>query len=226
VKNKKEEKLVVGSIDIQVLLAFGFGVIFIITALAFSISTPNPSPFSQWVFITVLALASAGAGAVIPGLIRIQLPYASAGGALALFVIVFATKPAIVGTIVNLIEPKHDPLPTIQAFLGRIDTGRVEEAWQSMDNIARAGPAQDLDQIRKIYANARAPLGDVRQRTEIGANLFYSPAGYPIGVYRLATFRTHFLSGQCYLEKVLVRANDKLEWNVYDHNIDPHSIAC
>jgi hypothetical protein len=62
--------------------------------LVIAIWLPHPTENQWFIFRVVLALAAGGVGAVIPGLIRVQAPqYIRAGGALALFVIVFWFNP-------------------------------------------------------------------------------------------------------------------------------------
>jgi hypothetical protein len=83
----------------QMIVAFVFGVAFVVTLLIIAIRFPNPTPFQYKVFQTVLALAAAGVAAMVPGFIDINLKLSEeilirAGGALAVFVIVFFLKPA------------------------------------------------------------------------------------------------------------------------------------
>ena len=77
-------------------LAFAFGVFFIIVMLfiAGSHRKQDPPPFALWVYRVVLALAAGGIGAVVPGWIYIEVSmYVRAGGAIALFVIVYMINP-------------------------------------------------------------------------------------------------------------------------------------
>ncbi|HTG34132.1 MAG TPA: hypothetical protein VLB76_14485 [Thermoanaerobaculia bacterium] len=77
------------------LAAFAFGVIFVIVLLALALFVSNPTPFQYIVFRVVLALAAAGVAAMIPGFLQIQIAqWIRAGGALAVFVIVFFYNPA------------------------------------------------------------------------------------------------------------------------------------
>lgn len=79
----------------QQLFAFGFGVTFVVTMLILAIAFPNPTPFQYTVFRVTLALATAGVTAMIPGFIEIELPnWLRAGGALAVFVVVYFYNPA------------------------------------------------------------------------------------------------------------------------------------
>src|SRR5262245_15907864 len=75
--------------------AFGFGVVFIVATLALAIAFPNPTLFQFTVFRIVLALAAAGVAAMIPGFIELQVSeWIRAGGALAVFVLVYFYNPA------------------------------------------------------------------------------------------------------------------------------------
>lgn len=74
--------------------AFIFGVIFVVVMLYMTWFVPNPTPTQWFTFRVVLALAAAGVGALLPGLISVNAPpYVRAGGALALFVLVFWFNP-------------------------------------------------------------------------------------------------------------------------------------
>lgn len=77
------------------LAAFAFGVFFVVVLLVLALFVPKPTPFQYTVFRVVLALAAAGAAAMIPGFLQVQIAqWLRAGGALAVFVIVFFYNPA------------------------------------------------------------------------------------------------------------------------------------
>jgi energy-coupling factor transporter transmembrane protein EcfT len=77
------------------LAAFAFGVLFVVILLVLALFVPNPTAFQYTVFRVVLALAAAGAAAMIPGFLEVQVAqWIRAGGALAVFVIVFFYNPA------------------------------------------------------------------------------------------------------------------------------------
>jgi hypothetical protein len=83
----------------QMICAFVFGVGFIIAILVLAIRYPTPTPYQYRVFRIVLSLAAGGVAAMIPGLINVEFnPIAGflirAGGAVAVFVIVFFFNPA------------------------------------------------------------------------------------------------------------------------------------
>ncbi|MBU0545621.1 MAG: hypothetical protein KKH97_09805 [Proteobacteria bacterium] len=87
---------------------FIFGVIFVSVVLVLAVFIPNPSPSQHETFKIVLALAAAGIGGILPGFININAAFNKfmlrAGGALALFLVVFFFTPA---------APAHIPTPII-----------------------------------------------------------------------------------------------------------------
>lgn len=82
----------------DVIAAFTFGVVFVIVLLGFSALIPRPTPFQYTVYRIVLSLAAAGVAATVPGFLNVNLDAKGvairAGGALAVFVIVYFLKPA------------------------------------------------------------------------------------------------------------------------------------
>lgn len=84
----------------QIIIAFIFGVTFIVLLLILAITFPKPTPFQYSVFRITLSLAVAGVAAMIPGFINLDVNpnvglLIRAGGALAVFVIVFFFNPAL-----------------------------------------------------------------------------------------------------------------------------------
>jgi len=88
--------------------AFTFGVTFFIVMLGVSVALPSPTETQWFVFRVILAAAAAGFGAVVPGLIIVHVgSRIRAGGAIALFVLVYAVNPP------KLIERPQDPVTQI-----------------------------------------------------------------------------------------------------------------
>lgn len=83
---------------------FVFGVLFVILLIVLALFVPKPTPFQYTVFRIVLALAAAGVAAFIPGFIDVAISnWLRAGGAIAVFVIVYFFSPA------NLVsQPERD----------------------------------------------------------------------------------------------------------------------
>jgi hypothetical protein len=86
----------------QGIALFAFGVIFITAMLVLALVIPHPTPIQYLVIRIVLALAGAGIAGlltgfidvVIPGLDPNARPLVAAGGALAVFVIIYFKSPA------------------------------------------------------------------------------------------------------------------------------------
>jgi hypothetical protein len=74
---------------------FAFGVIFVVVILVLAFFVPNPSPMLYLVMRVILSLATASVATLLTGFINIQIPnFLKAGGAFAVFVIVFFYNPA------------------------------------------------------------------------------------------------------------------------------------
>lgn len=103
--NKKNERF----------LAFAFGVTFVVVLLALATLFPNPTPFQYTVFRIVLALAAAGVASMISGFLEVEIPTKlKAGGAFAVFVIVFFFSPAgLVGVTVETEQDKELKKPVV-----------------------------------------------------------------------------------------------------------------
>ena len=74
---------------------FVFGLVFLSVLILIALGIPNPTAFQLLVFRIVLALSAGGIGALIPGFLMIQYrTVLRAGGALAVFVLVYFVNPA------------------------------------------------------------------------------------------------------------------------------------
>ena len=124
------------------LLVFIFGVTFILIILVIAIFIPEPKPFQWNIFKTVLALAGAGIAAFIPGFIEVEINrFVRAGGALAVFGLLFFNNPA--NLIVNYKEvtKKYDLL-----------SFRLGDDITTADfviNQVTKGDSADIDEIKK-----------------------------------------------------------------------------
>src|SRR5947209_7642695 len=84
---------------LALILAFVFGVAFLAALLVLAVAIPNPTQTQFEILRIVIALAAGGVAAVIPGLLDLQLKQGAgfalrAGGALAVFVVVYFYSPA------------------------------------------------------------------------------------------------------------------------------------
>jgi hypothetical protein len=83
--------------DWEKIAIFAFGVFFVLILVTIALFVKNPTQFQIFIFRVVLALAGAGIGALIPGFLNIETAVLRntirAGGALAIFVIIYLLNP-------------------------------------------------------------------------------------------------------------------------------------
>jgi hypothetical protein len=202
--------------------------------LFFATQYPNPTSSQLFTFGVVLALAAAGVGAILPGSLGVEwtgvggLPAVRAGGALAMFAMVFAFQPKIEQAIVRITPPKESPFPVAEEFLEANDGGDMSRVWTLLDADAKGLVVGSEVELRELYQNSVSPLGRVIHRAKKGASLVETPPGFPIGAYRQINFKTQFeTDGQrCRLEVITVRANQDMQWRVFSYVISPETVEC
>jgi hypothetical protein len=86
-----------------------FGITFLAVLLFIAKFFPDPTPFQYTIFRVVLALSAAGVAALTPHFLDINIPGIRAGGAFAVFVLVYSYSPA--SLVVQL--PSSEELPRI-----------------------------------------------------------------------------------------------------------------
>jgi len=73
---------------------FAFGVVFVVALLVLAIAFPEPTAFQYTVFRIVLVLAASGVAAFVPGFLEVDVRnWVRAGGAIAVFVIIYFFSP-------------------------------------------------------------------------------------------------------------------------------------
>ena len=96
--NKKVNSSTTKISNWEKIAGFIFGATFVTMLLVMSIFIPDPTPTQYAIFKTILAIAAAGIGGILAGTIHIegsvQKWAVKAGGAMALFVIVYFFTPA------------------------------------------------------------------------------------------------------------------------------------
>lgn len=207
---------------LQTWLAFAFGVIFVSVLLYLATGIKNPDPTAVRIYLTVLSLASAGVGAVLPGFMEVQYKgFFRAGGALALFALVYLNAPAIGSTVVRTVTPTVPSFPVVEKFLGTIDAGNPTPSWDMLPSAARAQVDNSESNWTRLYENARAPLGKVMSRTLVGESKVEASTGpFPPGVYKAYTFKSKFQKDAAYrMETVILRGNEKEQWEIFLYNI-------
>ncbi len=151
------------------LLAFAFGVVFVIVLLILASAVPHPTPFQYTVFRIVLALAAGGVAAMIPGFITIDIPKVlRAGGALAVFVIVYFYSPAALTGVTVKTEQELEiekPLVSSQPNAS-LPTLVVTNSAQLMD---AAVWGQRYQSVTIDGVKAELPTGSVILANEVSA---------------------------------------------------------
>lgn len=209
----------VKSSNVDKYLVFAFGVIFIsvLLWLVFRETTPLTEDKAKLVHL-VSALAAAGVGAALPGNIDIQhRTWLRAGGAVALFVLVFVYDPARSvappGT-----WPNEDPDRVIQRHLSLIDKGDYDAAYDGLS--AEAKKQYSKAEFIKLFSAYRMPFGDVKSRNLIGINTLAEFQGLK-GPFKGYGYITSFASGVTAQEPIWTIVTGKNEWGVFSHVIYP-----
>ncbi|MBM0105827.1 hypothetical protein JM946_13890 [Steroidobacter sp. S1-65] len=140
------------------LLAFAFGVTFVAVMLILAVVVKNPTSYQYTVFRIVLALATAGVAAMIPGfMVAKTSTIIRAGGALAVFAIVYFFSPA--GIVKSQQEVELDePLVISRPDL---DTSRE---WAGMLPQARASAPDRVEVLNITHADALIEPGVLHRR--------------------------------------------------------------
>jgi hypothetical protein len=153
-----------GFIGPDKILAFVFGVFFVSILLVIARSDRQPSPIGILIYRVVLALAAAGIGAVIPGMIDVNIsPVIRAGGAIALFVIVYWFKPAdlVAGPRNAAEEPAGKPSSkskTHKGQLGQQPPSQNAERFESMERFKVLAGQSHKGQLGQLSPSQNAEL--------------------------------------------------------------------
>ena len=94
----------------QSITAVAFGTSFIVVLLIIAIFIPYPTAFQIFIFRVTMSLAAGGVGAIVPGYTKLQFKnWLRAGGASALFVLVFLVNPPeLITETPESSEPKQE----------------------------------------------------------------------------------------------------------------------
>ena len=177
----------------ELVAAFVFGCVFLILILVIALFKPSPTPFEYTVFRITIALAAAGVGAILPGFLDVQFRnWLRAGGALALFVVVYFFAPAAM----PVSEPSLGPEPTTDAklkaeeWLSFVDQKEFRKAYMRMADSFKA--QFPFSQFEELISRERNSLGITRTRQFVSATPFESPPGARKGFYRQYGYTVNF----------------------------------
>jgi hypothetical protein len=176
----------------SLIAAFAFGVTFVVAVMSIALFRPNPTAFEYTVFRIVIALAAAGVGAVLPGFLDVQFKnWLRAGGALAIFVVVYFFAPVVPTPVDPVVdEPKVDAKAPADSWLALVDQQKYREAYDAMaKGFQEKYPYTQFDEL---LARERGALGKLIDRTFVSSTPFVSPPGAPKGAYRQYVYRSNF----------------------------------
>jgi len=143
----KNHAIAHGLAGYELTAVFTFGVIFVVVLLILAIVFPHPTPFQYLVFRIVLALAASGIAALVPGFIEVNVSkWLRAGGAIAIFVLVYFFSPADLVT-----EPARstkEDSEIVQLALGYSRAGRHAQALVTLKSLIDRSPNDHLLQYR------------------------------------------------------------------------------
>lgn len=197
------------------LLAFIFGVVFLSIILLIAIFIPNPTGFSYTIFRIVVALAAAGIGAVIPGFLNVSFRnLLRAGGAVALFIIVYFFAPAAIGSTDGITPPPPvtHASPVAKSWLQKVDGGLYKQAYQSMSKTFQKTYA--MDEVSNLIKGERIHLGAVESRVLNSTTHAVNPPGQPRGHYVAYGFKTRFANEERPIYEAVQVFGEDGQWKV------------
>jgi len=213
---------------LEVWVVFVFGVLALSALFAVAILAPDHNALLITISRVTLALACAGIAAIIPGFLDVELGKGAinairAGGALAVFVLVFFfNPPALIAPVQeyppHVPTPDEDYMPAINTWLRLIDAGDIASAYRIADEKTRE--EYSLELFRSLYTGYVKPLGKLQRRKLLGANsALVLPTGEK-GNFRIITYETKFENGPAQIERILVTAKGG-KWYVRNHTFVP-----
>jgi len=196
-------------------LAFTFGVVFLVVILAIAIWIPEPTGFSYTIFRIVIALAAAGVGAVIPGFLTVSFRNVlRAGGAIALFVIVYFFAPVAIGEgeARTPPPPAGSAKPAAEAWLATLDRGQVGDAYRSMSRGFQERYEQE--EMATLVDRERRALGPLVSRKLNATSSMVNPPGQPRGYYQSYGFKTKFANDPRFIYEAVHLYGEGGKWKV------------
>jgi hypothetical protein len=201
----------------EVIASAGLGVVFIVSIGVLAIYSPKPSSYQYSLFRTVTALAAAGIGAILPGFLDITFKnWLRAGGAVALFVVVYFFAPAppriVDGGTTTVEIPKASSQTAVSRWFALLDAGETGSAYQIMGSAFRAN--YPVSEFQSLVGETRLKLGALQSRTLISTAPQQSPPGQPTGAYLNNTYRTRFKNDSRDIYEAVILQAENHDWHV------------
>lgn len=147
----------------QIICAFLFGCVFICSLLVLALVVPNPTQYQYQTFRIVMSLAAAGVAAMIPGFLKVELTAATevtirAGGALAVFVIVYFFNPARLPEKGD--QPSEQPV-VINGGNNQFGSGNVQNIGTDSNTLSKVASLDEKTQDIVKLPDGRLKIGSV-----------------------------------------------------------------
>jgi hypothetical protein len=168
------------------LAVFVFGVVFVVVMLVLAVAIPSPTATQYDTFKIVLALAAAGVAAFIPGFLDVTVPgWIRAGGALAVFVLVFTKSPAnlvVTGPLAISMGSATSNSGAVVLDLGRVIAGQEVAAVLLVHNLSPVARHVDVQaapaELSAVWASGDTSMAipamehrDLRVRSQAAGSL-------------------------------------------------------
>lgn len=209
-----------GSMDLrnnwQLIFAFLFGVVFLGAIFFVAVQNPQLGDFAYTMLRIIVALAAAGIGAVLPGFLNVGFKgVLRAGGALALFVIVYFFPPVSpTPVIVPVVEPKYDAKATTDAWLSLVDNGSYGESYKVMAKAAFKDK-YSYEEFVSVLTPIRKSLGEVKSRSYYSSQSYESPPGFSKGAYREYIYKSSYTALEDPVYEFVSLVGEKDKWRVF-----------
>lgn len=213
----------------EVRAAFTFGVSFVLLMVATAFLKPEPTAYQYTVFRIVISLAAAGVGAILPGFLDVSFKkWLRAGGALALFVLVYTVKPVLLdpvdgGGSATLRPPSSDAIVVANEWLNVFDSGQYQQAYTRMGKIFSENYSSA--QFEQLSTISRKPLGSLISRQVQDVAPFFSPPGAPKGVYQNVLFRSRFSNETNDIFEQVTLMGEQSIWRVVGYHLATRNTA-
>lgn len=174
----------------EMIAAFLFGVTFLSICILMAWFKPNPTITEYRTYMTVLALSAAGVGAILPGFLNVHFKnWLRAGGALALFVLVYFFSPSAPASFLPepAPVPSGDPQKVAIAWLHLVDESKHSAAYESMADQFKS--MYSFQVVSDLLGRERISMGKPKERVMVYVN---NGTNDPSKHYQQITYKTQF----------------------------------
>lgn len=213
----------ISSKNLQIIAAFAFGVIFVSVILFLVFSSEDLNQNKMWVVRVVMSLAAAGVAAVLPGFIDLEgklpwinITFVRAGGALAVFCLVFIypIKENLPPPL-DIYIPPTLPKATAENWINLISEKKYDIAYgqTSKTFINRYSKENFVELLDPIMT----ALGELQEKSQVSITSFTSPPGFDIGAYSQQIYKSRYSNQpkNVYIEVTLIGEKSVSDWRVY-----------